>query len=94
MIALADGQSITLFGIDANSLTESNFVIDQEPVLQNTGTMTIGDGAMLPLGGIIDNSRNDYAQLGRQQNNVTDHPKWRHFARRRYAVHVRQRSAM
>src|SRR5262249_40175639 len=37
-------------------LTASNFVFDQTPVTNNTGTMTIGDGALLPLSGTINNS--------------------------------------
>jgi hypothetical protein len=32
------------------------FVFDHELVTANTGTMTIGDGAMLPLGGTIDST--------------------------------------
>ena len=55
-ITLADGQSITLYGLAAASLSASNFVFDQTPVMNNAGTMTIGDGAMLPLSGIINNT--------------------------------------
>src|SRR5262249_16924185 len=33
-----------------------NFVFDQTPVTDNAGTMTIGDGAMLPLSGMINNT--------------------------------------
>src|SRR5262249_9275642 len=43
-------------GVAASSLTASNFVFDQTPVLNNAATMTIGDGALLPLGGIINNA--------------------------------------
>ena len=56
VITLADGQSITLYGVNAAALTASNFVFDQTPVMNNAGTMTIGDGAMLPLSGIINNT--------------------------------------
>jgi len=56
VITLGDGQSITLDGVHANALTGSNFVFDQTPVVNNSGTMTIGDGALLPLSGIINNS--------------------------------------
>ena len=56
VIALADGQSITLDGIAADSLSASNFVFDQTPVTNNAGVMTIGDGALLPLSGAIDNT--------------------------------------
>jgi hypothetical protein len=56
VITLGDGQTITLHGVDAGSLTDSDFVFDQTPVTENAGTMTIGDGAILPLSGIIDNT--------------------------------------
>ena len=39
-----------------NSLTASNFVFDQEPVLNNTGSMVVSDGATLPLSGTIINT--------------------------------------
>ena len=53
---LAAGQSITLDGVAATSLSADNFVFDQTPVTNNAGTMTIGDGAMLPLSGVINNT--------------------------------------
>ncbi|HKO69493.1 MAG TPA: VCBS domain-containing protein, partial [Bradyrhizobium sp.] len=56
IITLADGQSIALQGVHASALTADNFVFDQAPVLDNTGTMTIADGAMLPLSGTIHNA--------------------------------------
>ena len=56
MITLGGGQSITLHGVDATALTANNFVFDQTPVTNNAGMMTIGDGAMLPLSGIINNT--------------------------------------
>ena len=55
MITLADGQSITFYGVAAASLTASNFVFDQTPV-NNPATMIIGDGAMLPMSGIVNNT--------------------------------------
>jgi hypothetical protein len=55
VIALGTGQSIALLGVAAYSLTASNFVFDQTPVLNNAATMTIGDGALLPLTGIVNN---------------------------------------
>ena len=55
-ITLADGQSITLYGSVAASLSAWNFVFDQTPVMNNAGTMIIGDGAILPLSGIINNT--------------------------------------
>ena len=56
MITLADGQSIELDGVHAASLTETNFVFDQTPTLHNAGTMTISDGAFMPLSGTINNT--------------------------------------
>jgi hypothetical protein len=55
-ITLADGQTIALQGVHASALTSNNFVFDQAPVLDNTGTMTVADGAMLPLSGTIHNT--------------------------------------
>jgi T1SS-143 domain-containing protein len=56
VLALAAGQSITLMGVAAAALTAGNFVFDQTPVLNNVATMTISDGALLPLSGVIDNA--------------------------------------
>ena len=56
VITLGDGQSITLNGVGAASLTASDFVFDQTPVTENAGHMVISDGAILPLSGIIDNT--------------------------------------
>ena len=56
VITLADGQSITLSGVPVSSLSASNFVFDHTPAMGNAGTMTIDDGAMLPLSGIITNT--------------------------------------
>ncbi|HEX3497922.1 MAG TPA: hypothetical protein VHT04_01225 [Stellaceae bacterium] len=56
VITLGAGESITLKGVGAAALTAGDFVFDQEPVTTNAGAMTIGDGAVLPLGGTIDNT--------------------------------------
>ncbi|MBP0116216.1 beta strand repeat-containing protein, partial [Bradyrhizobium vignae] len=56
VIELGEGQSITLQGLDPTSLTSSNFVFDQTPVTENSGSLVIGDGALLPLSGTIDNT--------------------------------------
>jgi hypothetical protein len=56
VITLGDGQSITLHGIDAASLTPGDFVFDQTPVTNNAGSIVIGDDAMLPLSGTINNT--------------------------------------
>ncbi|HET7805302.1 MAG TPA: hypothetical protein VFL53_13755, partial [Pseudolabrys sp.] len=55
-LTLADGQSITLFGVAAESLGASNFVFNQAPVVNNAGMMAVGDGAILPLSGVINNT--------------------------------------
>ena len=56
VIMVGSGETITLHAVDAASLTASDFVFDQTPTSENSGTMTISDGGMLPLSGIIDNS--------------------------------------
>ena len=56
VITLGEGQSITLDGVDANSLSADDFVFDQTPVVQNADNMVIGDGAIMPLSGIIENT--------------------------------------
>ena len=55
-LALADGQSITLKGIAPDALTAANFVFDEVPVVHNSGSLVISDGALMPLAGLIDNS--------------------------------------
>jgi len=56
VITLGDGQSITLHGVNAASVTESDFVFNLDPAMDNTGTMVISNGAMMPLSGTIDNT--------------------------------------
>ena len=56
VITLGSGETITLHGTNAASLTAGNFLFDQTPVVENHGNMTIGDGAVLPLTGTIDNT--------------------------------------
>ncbi|RQY27550.1 hypothetical protein DF117_00710 [Burkholderia stagnalis] len=56
VIALGDGATITVTGVHATDLTSDNFVFDQEAVTTNAGVMTVNDGAMLPVGGTIDNT--------------------------------------
>ncbi|WGS19721.1 Ig-like domain-containing protein [Bradyrhizobium sp. ISRA463] len=56
VITLADGQTITLDGVHAADLSSANFEFDVTPTTENPGPMTIGDGAMLPLSGIIHNT--------------------------------------
>ncbi|MGY4436270.1 VCBS repeat-containing protein [Bradyrhizobium sp. F1.13.1] len=56
VIALANGQTITLDGVGAGSLAADDFVFDFKPIVDNAGTMTIGNGALLPLSGNIHNT--------------------------------------
>jgi hypothetical protein len=56
VVTLGSGSTITLVGVDAASLSAANFVFDEESVSQNAGAMTIGDGAILPIGGTVDNT--------------------------------------
>ncbi|WP_342710725.1 VCBS domain-containing protein [Bradyrhizobium sp. B124] len=56
VVTLADGQTITLDGVHAADLTAANFEFDVMPTVENPGAMTIGDGAMLPLSGVIHNT--------------------------------------
>ncbi|WP_210243178.1 VCBS domain-containing protein [Mesorhizobium sp. B2-8-3] len=56
VISLGAGQSIMLDGVHSSALTGSNFAFDQTPVVNNAGTMTIGDGALLPLSGTVNNT--------------------------------------
>ena len=56
VLTIGDGQTITLAVVDAGTLTAADFVFDQTPVTDNAGTMVISDGALLPLGGTINNT--------------------------------------
>ena len=56
VLALGDGQSITLQGVQSSSLNAANFTFEQTPVVDNAATMVIGDGAVMPLSGTINNS--------------------------------------
>ncbi|HEY2211850.1 MAG TPA: VCBS domain-containing protein, partial [Bradyrhizobium sp.] len=56
VLTLASDETITLHGVNAASLSASNFQFDQQAVLENAAHMTIGNGARLPMSGIIENS--------------------------------------
>ncbi|MBP0595350.1 Ig-like domain repeat protein, partial [Paraburkholderia sp. LEh10] len=56
LITLGANETITMVGVHSADLTAGNFVFDQTPVMSNPGVMTLNDGAMLPLGGTIDNT--------------------------------------
>ena len=55
-VTLGDGQSVTLHGVHTSSLTADNFEFDQAPAWSNAGTMTIDDGALLPVSGMLTNA--------------------------------------
>ena len=56
VITIGAGETITLQGINAASLTAADFVFNQTPVVENAGNMVVSDGAVLPLGGTIGNT--------------------------------------
>ena len=56
LITNGAGQSITLMGVHAIALSAINFIFNVEPIMYNTGTMVISDGAILPLGGTVVNT--------------------------------------
>ena len=92
VITLGNGQSITLIGVNATLLTTNNFVFDFAPVTDNTGTMTISDGAFLPLSGLINNTGTIALDLNGNSTVLATNSK-RHNTRRRRSDHsVRQRS--
>ena len=56
VITIGAGETITLHGVNAASLTAADFVFNQTPVVTNAGTMVVSDGAVLPLAGTINNT--------------------------------------
>jgi hypothetical protein len=56
MITIGAGETITLNGVNAASLTAADFMFNQTPVIDNAGNMVVSDGAVLPLNGTIDNT--------------------------------------
>ncbi|EJM20675.1 VCBS repeat-containing protein, partial [Pseudomonas sp. GM18] len=56
LVSISSGQTVTLKGVDAADLSEANFQFDVDPLTNNTGTLTIADGAIMPFGGSIHNS--------------------------------------
>ena len=66
VITVGSGETITLHGVHAASLGADDFVFNQAPVVENAGTMVISDGAVLPLGGTIDNTGTIVLELDRR----------------------------
>uniref|UniRef100_UPI000A1F79DD beta strand repeat-containing protein n=1 Tax=Pseudomonas sp. B28(2017) TaxID=1981730 RepID=UPI000A1F79DD len=56
VLSISADQTITVKGVDAAALSGANLLFDVDPVTTNTGTLTIGDGAIMPFGGSIHNS--------------------------------------
>jgi hypothetical protein len=56
VLTLASDETITLQGVNSASLSASNFEFDQQAVLENSAHMIIGNGARLPLSGMIENT--------------------------------------
>jgi VCBS repeat-containing protein len=56
VITIAQGESITFAGVSAESLTANNFIFNRDTVMSNANSIVIGDNAVLPLAGTINNS--------------------------------------
>ncbi|WP_341486571.1 VCBS domain-containing protein [Pararhizobium sp. A13] len=56
VVTISSGETITVQGVSGSELGAGNFLFNQEPVTHNAGTMSIADGAIMPLGGTIDNT--------------------------------------
>ncbi len=56
VITLGVGEMITVHGVHPTSITAEDFVFNQTPTVENAGTMTVSDGAVLPLSGTIHNT--------------------------------------
>ncbi|PNA13533.1 VCBS domain-containing protein [Pseudomonas sp. FW215-R3] len=56
LVSISSGQTVTLKGVVAADLSEANFQFDVDPLINNAGTLTIADGAIMPFGGNIHNS--------------------------------------
>ena len=56
VLTLASDETITLHGVHSASLSAANFEFNQQTVLENSAAMVIGNGATLPLSGMIENT--------------------------------------
>ena len=67
VVTIAEGESITFDGVSAVSLTAKNFVFNHDTVIDNANSITIGDNALLPLAGTVNNSGTiELASIGSQ----------------------------
>jgi hypothetical protein len=56
VLTLASDETITLHGVSSASLSAGSFQFNQQTVLENSADMIIGNGAVLPLSGLIENT--------------------------------------
>ena len=56
VITLGGDQTIALYGVNAGSLTATDFVFDQSAIINNSAIMAVTNGAVLPLEGTVDNT--------------------------------------
>ncbi len=56
VITLGDGQTITLAGVTAASLSADDFLFNETPVTHNTGDLVLSDGSLMPFSGTLDNT--------------------------------------
>ena len=67
VITIAEGQSIAFDGVNPESLTADNFVLNLDTVMSNANSIVIGDNAVLPLAGTVNNSGTiELASIGGQ----------------------------
>ena len=70
VITLGDGQSITLYGVGAPSLRRQRLRVRSDAGHEQCRHMTISDGALLPLSGIIDNTGTIALELDRKRDEL------------------------
>ena len=67
VVTIAEGKSITFDGVSATSLAANNFVFNRDTVMDNANSIVIGDNAVLPLAGTVNNSGTiELASIGGQ----------------------------
>ena len=56
VITLGEGQTITLKGVSAASLTADDFLFNEAVITHNAGDIVLSDGALMPFSGTLDNT--------------------------------------
>ncbi|WP_441229190.1 T1SS-143 repeat domain-containing protein [Tardiphaga sp. 215_C5_N2_1] len=56
IITLGDGQTITLNGVSAASLSADDFLFNETPLTHNAGDIVLSNGALMPFSGVLDNT--------------------------------------